>query len=346
MIKNTSVCAGAADRFGSLRDGILAFMNSLPASVTPTHGDLILGFATGYKPYMVAPFVESLRLHGQFAGKIVLFVDPAARKMANYLRDQDIEAIAFDLSRSPVNSLLIARFFAYFEYLREQWNAGAIFNQILLTDVRDVIFQRALFGIPCDELEFYLEGPSHFGAPSLIGEDSFTSRWLEIACGKQVVETLSSRAVSCAGTVSGRAFGIFNYLAQMQLLTMGLSEVALSTKWGIDQALHNYILYTGLTRTGSCKPNFARVATLGVIQGNTLTCDAKGRIVNPNGEISEIAHQWDRHRHLTIAICSSYLKNRQYGRWRSWMARTLPVLTLSTWSHLLRLARIGLSRVG
>jgi hypothetical protein len=345
MIDPAPIQARAAEQFSSIRAGIVAFMNSLPASVTPTSGDLILGFATGYKPHMIAPFVESLRLHGQFAGKIVLFVDPAVRKMANYLRDKDIEAIAFDLSRSPVNSLLIARFFAYFDYLREQWDSGAIFSQILLTDVRDVIFQKALFGTPCEELEFYLEGSSHIGAPSLIGEDRFTSRWLEIACGEQVLETLLSRTVSCAGTVSGRALGIFGYLAQMQLLAMGLSEVALSTKWGIDQALHNYILYTGLTRSVSSKPNFARVATLGVIHGNTLTCDAKGRIVNPNGQISEIAHQWDRHRHLAKAICSSYLKNREYGIWRSWMARTLPVLTLSTWSHLLRLAKIGLSRV-
>jgi hypothetical protein len=323
----TDRCGG--EQVGSIRASILAFVNSLPASVLPTRGDLILGFATGYKPHMIAPFVESVRTHGQFVGKIALFVDPAARKMADYLMAHDIEAIAFDQSKSPAAHFNLARSFGYFEYLREQWNSGAVFNQILLTDVRDVIFQKPLFGTPCTELEFHLEEPSF-----TIGQDWFTARGLEMAFGKQAVRDLSSKTVSCGGAVSGRAIGIFNYLAQKQLLALGLSTAARSI-WGIDQSLHNYILHTGLTRAAVSKPNFVRVATLGVAQGSNFTCDPEGRVINPNGEISEIAHQWDRHRHLTKTICVAYLRNTRYGRWRFQMARTLPRFTLSTWSLLL-----------
>ncbi len=198
----TPIQSDASERLGAIRASILAFVNSLPASVSPTRGDLILGFATGYKPHSIAPFVESVRTHGQFAGNIALFVDPAARKTADYLISHDIEAMAFDPSKSPVADFNLARSFAYFEYLREQWNYGAVFNQILLTDVRDVIFQRPLFGTPCDELEFHIEGSS-----PTIGENRFTSRWVEIACGKQALQAVSSKAVSCSGTVSGRTIG-------------------------------------------------------------------------------------------------------------------------------------------
>jgi hypothetical protein len=322
MIAPTPTRSGTAGQLSAMRASILDFVNSLPASVPPTRGDLILGFATGYKPHIIAPFVESVRRHGRFDGKIVLFIDSAADKMADYLISRDIEVIAFDPSKLPVAYVNLARSFAFFGYLREQWNSGAIFNQILLTDIRDVIFQKPLFRTQCEELEFHLEAHR-------IDEDKFTRRGIEIVGGKQALHAVSSRTVSCAGTVSGRAIGILDYLAQKLLLALRLSEAARST-WGLDQALHNYILQAGLTRGAVSKPNFARVATLGALEGSTLSCDAKGRVVNPNGEISEIAHQWDRHRHLAKAICAAYLRNRQYGRWRPWMARVVPRLMLIT----------------
>jgi hypothetical protein len=327
-----------AEQNSAIRANILEFMSSLPASVTPTRGDLILGFAMGYKPHVIAPFVESLRAHGQFAGKVVLFVNPDARKTAEYLSTHGIDAFALERSKSPVGHFNLARCFWYFKYLREQWDASAVFSQILLTDVRDVIFQKPLFGTPCDDLEFHLEDNS-----STIGEDWFTARGIESAYGKQAVLDLSTKTVSCAGTVSGRALGILDYLAQKQLLAAALPKSARS-KWGIDQALHNYILHKRLARLAISKPNFARVANVGNANAKVFGCDAKGRVINPDGGISEVAHQWDRHRHLTKTICAAYLDNGVHGRWRLQMARILPRLALSTWG--LQLARVKLELVG
>ena len=59
----------------SLRD----FAGSLPECLGATRGDLILGFAVGYTPEAIAPFVESVRADGQFEGQIVLFVKSAAQ---------------------------------------------------------------------------------------------------------------------------------------------------------------------------------------------------------------------------------------------------------------------------
>jgi hypothetical protein len=261
---------------------------------------------------VIAPFVESVRRHGQFAGKIVLFIDSDAQDVAAYLSRHDIEAIAFDPSKSAGAYINLARAFTYFEYLREQWDSGAVFNQVLLTDIQDVIFQKPLFETPCEELEFQLEDGT-------IGEDWFTRRAVEIVRGKEALQGLSPKTISCAGTVCGRAIGIFDYLAQKQLLALELPASARST-WGVDQGLHNYILHAGLTRAATSKPNFTRVATLGSVRGNTLVYDANGRVVNSDGEISEIVHQWNRHRHLSKKICAEYLQNSRHVRWRFWMA--------------------------
>lgn len=297
--------AGTSNRttLASLRD----FAGSLPERLGATRGDLILGFAVGYTPEAIAPFVESVRTDGQFDGQIVLFVEPAAQNIMHYLKSRDIETIVFDSSKSEMTNIVIVRIFAYFQYLLGCYNSGAIFNHILLTDVRDVIFQKPLFGIPCDEFEFHLEHSS-----PTIGECPYNSVWIEQVFGKDILQTLSLNNISCAGTVCGRARGVFDYLIQMQLLALGLSD-DLRSSWGIDQALHNYVLYKKLVHAARTKGNFVRVATLQYVPGNVLSCDAKGRVVNPNGETSEIAHQWDRHAHLRERICAAALQKRHAG---------------------------------
>ena len=281
------------------------FAESLPELLAPTRGDLILGFATGYTPEVVYPFVESVRADGQFEGDIVLFVEPGAQEMMNYLKDRDIEPVVFDSSKSDTANIVLERAFVYFEYLFNRYKSGTIFDQILLTDVRDVIFQKPLFGIPCDELEFHLEAPF-----PTIGECPYNSVWIEQVFGREVLQSLSSKNISCAGTVCGRTRGMFDYLIQMQLLALGLPD-DLRSSWGCDQALHNYILYNKLVASAEPKENFVRVATLYHVPGNRLSCDSGGRVVNPDGKVSEIAHQWDRHAQLHEPIFSAALQKRR-----------------------------------
>ena len=258
--------------------------------------NLVLGFAVGYSPEVMAPFVESIRSAGQFAGEVALFIDPAIPGATEYLKTRQIKPIPFEGAKLSNANIGLARCFSYLSYMREHWREGKVFQQILLTDVRDVVFQRALFGTPCDELEFHLEEPY----PS-IGACPYNALWIQQAFGDAVLERVADKNISCSGTVTGRASGIVNYLTQMTYLAERLPE-HLRQVQGIDQGLHNYILYGGLPQSLTVKKNFERVATLGYAKGDEIRCDAAGCIVNPDGTISELAHQWDRHVGLSTTL--------------------------------------------
>ena len=176
---------------GALGARLVTFHNSLLSEVRPTTGDLILGFAFGYPPEVLSPFVESVRSDGKFDGKIVLFVNSSSQEVIEYLKEREIEPFAFDPSKSLMPSIFLARFFTYYEYLRDQWANGNVFNQILLTDVRDVIFQKRLFGTACDTLEFHLEE-----AFPTIQECPNNSKWMKHVFGKEALSAFATKTIS------------------------------------------------------------------------------------------------------------------------------------------------------
>ena len=63
--------------------------------------------------------------------------------------------------------------------------------------------------------------------------------------------------------------------------------------FGADQAAFNLALHLGLVEA-EVRPNFSRVATLGVPAPDRLAV-RDGVIVNPDGSVSPIVHQYDRH---------------------------------------------------
>jgi len=98
-----------------------------------------MGFATGYRVETIAPFVESLISDGQFVGEAVLFVRPDDPELRNYLRARGIRTPTFDAKLAPHPDVMLARWFAYRDYVQRRIAKGKRYRNILITDVRDVI---------------------------------------------------------------------------------------------------------------------------------------------------------------------------------------------------------------
>jgi hypothetical protein len=249
--------------------------------------DLVMGFATGYTPEAVRPFVESLLTAGRFRGEVVLFIGRSDVELAEYLGNRRIRAARFEVGSTSYGSVVMARWFSYWDFLTARLEEGQIYRNILLTDVRDVIFQKPLFERRAEELEFHLEaGPK-------IGQCSWNSAGIRITFGEEVLARMAERRISCAGVVTGRTSGILRYLAWMKILILSLSEERRSQ--GIDQPIHNFVLYNGLLEEARVLENFRRVATLHYVPATQIRVNDEAALVNPDGSICEIAHQWDRH---------------------------------------------------
>lgn len=270
--------------------------------------DLVMGFAAGYPVTTIRPFVESLFTAGAFVGKTVLFVKPEDTELALYLQARGVTVVFFDPQAYQVSNLVMARWFAYSDYLRSEIKSGKRYRNILLTDVRDVIFQKPLFSVPCGDLEFHYEAAS-----PCIGKCEWNSYWIREAFGEDILARLADKRISCSGTVTGQIHGVLLYLEQMQVLMLSLPD-DVKKRWA-DQAVHNYVVHSGLVTGATILENFRRVATLHYVSGAEVHPDEDSCVVNPDGQVSEIAHQWDRHPHLTAAIMEKALeRQRQWNK--------------------------------
>ena len=117
---------------------------------------------------------------GQFRGEAVMFVRAEDKALAAYLEAVGVKVFSLDIQHDyPIQVPKRARYFAYFKYLHDAVQSGRNYRSILLTDVRDVIFQRPLFEAPLSELELHYEPRS-----PQIGACKANSLWISEQFGQ------------------------------------------------------------------------------------------------------------------------------------------------------------------
>ena len=292
----------------------------------------MLGLASGLPPALIEPFVRSLRATG-YRGQIGFVLAHYSRsergaleELADFTIDVDASYaasapgwVARCLRRlqttrglrrtySPAFMLCVAaggertslerwrnlefaleglqslRYHHYYEVI-QKFAPGA--EQILLTDLRDVLFQRDPFAPDVERLELFLEDPSR-----TIGREPFNRRWIKELYGTEVLAAMEDFTASCSGTVIGPRDEILDYLAAM--------EQAISWRrrplGNHDQGVHNYLVRSGRFPSAAVVANgTGRVLTMGGMGDVRLE---GGRVLNDDGTLPAVLHQYDRHEAL------------------------------------------------
>lgn len=175
------------------------------------------------------------------------------------------------------------RHFLYRDYLLKH---GQRFRNVLLSDVKDVVFQD-------DPFSSDLGSRLHVAMESTripIGECAYTSEWILAGYGETVFDELKENELSCAGTVLGPVGAVERYLDAMldQIRTMRDAFHC------ADQAAHNIMLHRGQLEPAVRLYNFhGPVATVGT--ETQFRRNARGQLVNEDGSVIAIVHQYDRH---------------------------------------------------
>ncbi|CAN5352111.1 lipooligosaccharide outer core biosynthesis glycosyltransferase GtrOC6 [soil metagenome] len=249
--------------------------------------DLVLGYATGYDAAMIAPFVRSLREY--FDGPVALVVDDRPDVVA-LLAEHGIEAVHPEHAQGWEPHPVMARFAAYSRLLERYPNAV----DVLLTDVRDVVFQAEPFGPPPRRLEVFVEYEG-----KMLGDHAFNMKYLSALVGDEMAATLADKPCICVGTVMGPRDEIVRFCRTVLMLA-AIPRSEIGGCFGADQAACNIAVHMGLVKA-EIQPNFGRIATIGMTPGDTLSF-RDGRVINPDGGFSAIVHQHDRHPHLDQAV--------------------------------------------
>jgi hypothetical protein len=261
--------------------------------------NLVLGAIKNLEFDDLKPFLHSLFQTG-FDGKVVFYVAQASQPTCKALVDLGVEILTVDeyntLTSSPINAL---RYFVYEQYLA---GLAEIPEKILLADVRDVVFQRNPFEIDLgDGLCCFLESEEMTLATCLAN-----SGWLACAYGKEVLGRIGGHKISCSGTTIGTGTAVRDYLAAM---TAGLGAIDERTPnimhviAGIDQCVHNYLLYSdALPGTRLYSNEAGPIVTLNYVDPEGFRFDNSGLLLNQNGVPYHVIHQYDRHKDLAVTV--------------------------------------------
>lgn len=262
--------------------------------------DLILGAVDNYTFHEISPFVLSLR-QTRFAGHLCLFAGPriggaTIRKLerlgVEVLRYRD--QFPFVAEPHPRNVKALpepihvcnSRYFLYYDYLLKR---GSEYRNVLITDVRDVVFQADPFAQKIGTaIHVAMENPD---IP--IGDCQWTAPWIVAAYGEEALERLKSAPMSCSGTTMGPVSAMKRYLKAMleQIARMKSADAYL------DQAAHNRLLHDGKLEPVRRLENF-RGPILTVGSEPRYRLNDRGAVVNRDGSVIAVVHQYDRHDEL------------------------------------------------
>jgi hypothetical protein len=184
------------------------------------------------------------------------------------------------------------RYAYYFAYLRDHPE----FEYVMVSDLRDVIFQRDPFEHLPERLEVFLEDPSVTFATG-----GFNRRWFADLYGENVATRVDDRVVSCSGVTFGTREGMLAYLSAMED-EVGRHVPPLGPH---DQAIHNWLLYEG--RLGEplvVENGYGRVLTMGAKSHIDVSTD--GIVMNDDASVPAVLHQYDRHVALAHQLLAAY----------------------------------------
>jgi hypothetical protein len=287
--------------------------------------NLIIGAATGYKYGIIQHFFNSLKKIN-FKGDVAILVsdkiDAATKRSLEehgviliYVKSSKLafsrryansrlwkihylpHKLLYGLLNTGKNKLqklsnyvkrfhLISgsRFCYYYDYLLENKDK---YKFILITDVRDVVFQADPFAeIKKDELlNFYEQDDT-------IEENFYTGYWVKNGFGKKAFSAIKDKKSICSGTTIGAVGRIIDYLEKMiavqAMITGGLTGLG-----GFDQGVHNYLIYNNYFPGSNVVLNTAgEVVTL-----ENLSCvgfNEEQELVNKDKEVIPVVHCYDR----------------------------------------------------
>lgn len=256
--------------------------------LAPGHVDMVLGYATGYGVPQVEAFVRSLR--AVFHGHVALVVDDRPDLIA-FLTAHGIEALHPEAEEGVwTPHPVVARFSAYARILNQRPEV----RNVVITDVRDVIFQSDPFAEPVSELEFFVENEA-----ASLSSHAFNMKHMRAMVGDGLVRAIQDRACVCVGVVVGPREAVQRF-SRMILMMCAIPRSRVGGAFGADQAACNLLAHLGLLG-GEVRGNYSRVATIGLTPGERMGL-VDGGIVNPDASLSPIVHQYDRIPHLAAFV--------------------------------------------
>lgn len=272
---------------------------------------LILGLISGLSLEQVKPFFLSLEKSG-YRGDTCMVVSDLGVATQAFLRSRGVQLVPFQkaflkgfpalvaklpgvvLSRRRRASFdrhlapaymhpRCARYFFQQSCVQE---FGGNYSHIMLTDVRDVLFQADPFAFTLpDGLCVFLEDRSR-----TIGSCQHHSRAVLLAFGASALKAMSGQPIVSTGVTLGTTASIRDHLARVTRILCEKRE-----RQPIDRAVQNFLAQQEPPANLHRFENVSGpVLTLGGVDPARLQFNGRGQIVTPAADAVNTLHQYDR----------------------------------------------------
>ena len=190
---------------------------------------------------------------------------------------------------------------------------------IMLVDARDTFFQTN----PFEDLPRNQDGLLYFfgenAEATRIGQSTKNRNWILRSYGDEVLKALSDKPTICSGSTMGEQLAIETYL---RALVNEWDETDVKIK-GVDQGFHNYLYYSGklansktISKLVVWEQGKGIINNLGALRTKPFADwgfynQKTKQVYNWDGNLSPVAHQWDRDQDL-----HSYYKSKRFRIWK------------------------------
>lgn len=246
----------------------------------------VLTYCTGYPYYVFERFAGSLMDTG-FKGRLIIVCETNEDiEKINQLR-KTYSNVYYYLNETPkIGHINNYRFYAFNDFLNK---AGLDSDYILLSDARDVLFQKNIEDYEFDnKYDLFV-----FNEPFPIYKDlNCNVPWIkdvEQTIGEEFYDDIYDYPVICCGTTIGKVEALRKYIYTMCCFFADFNVIK-----PLDQGYHMYLIHTDrldMNVRRLCNDH-GLVCTVGCIPPKL---NDENKIINDNNEVAYIVHQYDRY---------------------------------------------------
>ena len=256
--------------------------------------NLLLSVIVKYSFEKILPFLKSLIKSGLENCDIVFFINQISETTINFLKSFGIILCEIPVKLDNASIIYKYRWKFYRDYLIENKEK---YNIVLSVDIRDTIIQNEFF-------KFYENNEPFIGFSfeSANIEKIISKDWIINNFGIKQLKTIENKRVINTGTVWGTLNEFYEFSNVLYEKLSIYPPV-------IDQTLANYLIYHEkiLKNFFQIKSDeYGLVLTLGLTKRKNIILDEENNILNNNGHIASIVHQYDRHPDLKKIMKSKY----------------------------------------
>lgn len=263
--------------------------------------DAIVGAVTNYTAEHIRLWLNSIKRSG-FKGSVILMAFDTPTEIVEDFKRMGVDWVPAVTTNGPFN-IVVERFRYIPELIR---SAPFPLNSVILTDVRDVVFQTD----PSPHLARLLN--DHAIVASSEGIRYKDEPWgrdnVRLAFGQSAYEEVKDKVIANAGVIAGKADAISHLSSLIYRFCRTATSMWIPGGGGPDQAAYNLItqgtsLMTSVNFTTHSDEWAAQLGTTGPqvqtrwgqhVVEELPTINAEGVVVNAANEPYPIVHQYDR----------------------------------------------------